>query len=204
MVLLLQTAGIVASFYLQVETELAARVMGGGDGGGSGVNLKTPHVRHAFQDRTSSLHLRYASAFGSPSLQRRYINTRLLVSPTNTTPYCPTTTPTSHTRLPPVPYSTGDSADTASSPQPKSRLHSDSPSMRSSLLSFAFASAALAPTVLAFPEITSPAAGAVIPAGPITVRWTDNGETPLSTALTVFTMTLVVGGNVDVNMVSPS
>lgn len=50
-------------------------------------------------------------------------------------------------------------------------------------------------SVLAYPQISSPAAGSSIPAGTITVKWTDNGEAPSISQLQTYTMTLFAGGN---------
>lgn len=50
-------------------------------------------------------------------------------------------------------------------------------------------------SVLAYPQISSPAAGSSIPAGTITVKWTDNGDAPSISQLQTYTMTLFAGGN---------
>nr|POE54503.1 cell wall synthesis protein kre9 [Quercus suber] len=54
---------------------------------------------------------------------------------------------------------------------------------------------ALVSSALAYPVITSPAAGVALPAtAPFTVTWTDTGS-PANAQLTTFTLTLYVGGN---------
>jgi hypothetical protein len=55
--------------------------------------------------------------------------------------------------------------------------------------------AALASYALADVEVTSPAAGASLPAGAITIEWKDSGDSPALSALTTYTVQLVVGGN---------
>ncbi|KAK5111671.1 hypothetical protein LTR62_004776 [Meristemomyces frigidus] len=55
--------------------------------------------------------------------------------------------------------------------------------------------AALTTLTIADVEVTSPAAGASIPAGAMTVTWQDSGTAPALTALTTYTIQLVVGGN---------
>jgi hypothetical protein len=67
--------------------------------------------------------------------------------------------------------------------------------MRLELLSLL---AALAPSfVFADVQFTSPAAGASIPAGAITVQWTESGDAPSISQLSSYTLTLMVGGNTD-------
>lgn len=69
------------------------------------------------------------------------------------------------------------------------------PTMRFHLLSLL---AALAPSfVFADVQFTSPAAGASIPAGAITVKWTDSGDSPSLSQLQSYTLTLMVGGQTD-------
>ena len=64
--------------------------------------------------------------------------------------------------------------------------------MRFGLLSLV---AALAPSfVFADVQFTSPAAGASIAAGAITVSWTDSGDAPSISQLLSYTLTLMVGG----------
>ncbi|TKA50261.1 hypothetical protein B0A55_12870, partial [Friedmanniomyces simplex] len=55
--------------------------------------------------------------------------------------------------------------------------------------------AALTPYALADVEVTTPAAGAQLPAGTIQVAWKDSGVAPALSALTTYTIQLVVGGN---------
>ncbi|KAK5166854.1 Cell wall synthesis protein kre9 precursor [Saxophila tyrrhenica] len=55
--------------------------------------------------------------------------------------------------------------------------------------------AALTPSILAAPKITSPAPGASISAGSITVEWTDDGDDPSLSQFQSYTLTLWVGGN---------
>lgn len=55
--------------------------------------------------------------------------------------------------------------------------------------------AALAPFALADVEFTSPAAGASVAAGAITISWKDSGVSPPLSELTPQTLQLVVGGN---------
>ncbi|KAK3678435.1 Cell wall synthesis protein kre9 precursor [Recurvomyces mirabilis] len=57
--------------------------------------------------------------------------------------------------------------------------------------------AALSQLVLADVKVTVPAAGASVPAGSITVTWTDSGVAPALSALTSYTIQLVIGGNDD-------
>jgi hypothetical protein len=67
--------------------------------------------------------------------------------------------------------------------------------MRLELLSLV---AALAPSfVFADVQFTSPAAGASIPAGAITVQWTESGDAPSISQLSSYTLTLMVGGQTD-------
>lgn len=70
--------------------------------------------------------------------------------------------------------------------------------MRLNLLSLA---AALAGTSLADVKITSPAAGATVPAGTMTVKWTDSGVAPALSDFTTYTLQLMVGGNDATNSV---
>ncbi|KXL44687.1 hypothetical protein M433DRAFT_162285 [Acidomyces richmondensis BFW] len=58
---------------------------------------------------------------------------------------------------------------------------------------------ALSPFALADVQFTSPAAGASLPAGSITVTWKDSGTSPAISQLTTYTLTLMVGGNTDSN-----
>ena len=67
--------------------------------------------------------------------------------------------------------------------------------MRLELLSLLVA---IAPSfVFADVKFTSPAAGASIPAGAITVQWTESGDAPSISQLSSYTLTLMIGGNVD-------
>ncbi len=61
--------------------------------------------------------------------------------------------------------------------------------------------AALTPAVFAVPQITSPAAGATLPAGSITVKWTDDGTSQSLSQFESYTLTLFVGGNLVTNAV---
>jgi hypothetical protein len=80
---------------------------------------------------------------------------------------------------------------TRTRPAPTS-AHFNLPAMfRSTLI----AAATLAACAFAVPQITIPAAGASIPAGPITVTWTDDGKAPKLTLLKSATLQLIVGGN---------
>jgi hypothetical protein len=54
---------------------------------------------------------------------------------------------------------------------------------------------ASAPLALAVPLISSPAAGAPIPAGPITIKWADDNKVPLLAALGSCTIQLMAGSN---------
>ncbi len=63
--------------------------------------------------------------------------------------------------------------------------------MRCGLLTFL----ALTPLALADVQFISPAAGASIPAGPITVTWEESGTAPSITLLKSYTLQLMVGGN---------
>lgn len=54
---------------------------------------------------------------------------------------------------------------------------------------------AITPAVFADIEFTSPAAGASIPAGAITVTWKESGQSPPISALQSYTLQLLVGGN---------
>ncbi|KAK5127764.1 hypothetical protein LTR85_004880 [Meristemomyces frigidus] len=58
------------------------------------------------------------------------------------------------------------------------------------------AAATITPSALAYPVFSTPAAGASVPAGTISVAWTDSGSPAIST-LTTYTLTLIVGGNDD-------
>ncbi|KAK4960127.1 Cell wall synthesis protein kre9 precursor [Elasticomyces elasticus] len=55
--------------------------------------------------------------------------------------------------------------------------------------------AALTPYVLADVEVTTPAAGGQIPVGTLNIEWQDSGVAPALSALTSYTIQLVVGGN---------
>lgn len=70
------------------------------------------------------------------------------------------------------------------------------------MLRSALVAATLAAGAFAIPQITSPAAGASIPAGPITVEWKDDGKAPKVAALKGYTIQLIVGGNTDTDSVS--
>lgn len=65
--------------------------------------------------------------------------------------------------------------------------------LRSALLTVALA--VLSPLALADVQFTSPAAGASIPAGPITIAWKDSGVAPALSTFTTYTIQLMVGGN---------
>lgn len=54
---------------------------------------------------------------------------------------------------------------------------------------------AITPATLADVEFISPAAGASIPAGAITVTWKDSGRAPAISALQSYTLQILVGGN---------
>lgn len=56
-------------------------------------------------------------------------------------------------------------------------------------------SAALLPFASADVKVTSPAAGASIPAGSVTITWADSGTAPALSQLQSYTIQLVVGGN---------
>ncbi|KAK5133792.1 hypothetical protein LTR08_007221 [Meristemomyces frigidus] len=55
--------------------------------------------------------------------------------------------------------------------------------------------AALSPYALADVEFTSPAAGASVAVGTISVAWKDSGVAPALSTFTSYTLTLIVGGN---------
>jgi hypothetical protein len=66
--------------------------------------------------------------------------------------------------------------------------------LRSALLTTLMA---LSPLALADVEFVSPAGGASIPAGQVTITWKDSGTAPLIKDLTTYTIQLMVGGNDD-------
>jgi len=68
--------------------------------------------------------------------------------------------------------------------------------LRTVLSFFVFASWTLADV-----EFTSPNAGGFVPAGTIDVQWHDSGISPPISELTQFTLSLMVGGNEDADMV---
>lgn len=72
------------------------------------------------------------------------------------------------------------------------------------MLRSALVAATLAAGTLAVPLITSPAAGASLPASAnsITVEWKDDGKAPKIAQLKSFTVQLIVGGNTDTDSVS--
>jgi hypothetical protein len=82
-------------------------------------------------------------------------------------------------------------SDTRTRPAPTSANFNLPAMLRSTLI----AAATLAACAFAVPQITIPAAGASIPAGPITVTWTDDGKAPKLTLLKSATLQLIVGGN---------
>lgn len=55
--------------------------------------------------------------------------------------------------------------------------------------------ATLAPSVLAIPQIVSPAAGAAVAAGSLVVKWSDDSTSPSLSQFSTYTLTLFVGGN---------
>lgn len=57
------------------------------------------------------------------------------------------------------------------------------------------------PTALADVEFTVPAAGAEIPAGPITITFTEGAGSPSISQLSTYTLSLIVGGNEDTNQI---
>lgn len=57
--------------------------------------------------------------------------------------------------------------------------------------------ATLAPAVLADVKFTTPAAGANVVPGSISVAWTDSGDSPSIDDLSSYTLQLMVGGNTD-------
>lgn len=61
---------------------------------------------------------------------------------------------------------------------------------------------AITPSALADVEFISPAAGASIPAGAITVTWEDSGQAPAISALQSYTLQILVGGNDPADAVS--
>lgn len=60
--------------------------------------------------------------------------------------------------------------------------------------------AALSPFALADVQFTSPAAGATIPAGALTITWKDSGVAPAISTLQSYQLFLMVGGNDDSTM----
>jgi hypothetical protein len=54
---------------------------------------------------------------------------------------------------------------------------------------------ASAPLALAVPTISSPAAGAPVPGGSLTIKWADDKVAPLMTALGTCTIQLFAGSN---------
>lgn len=62
---------------------------------------------------------------------------------------------------------------------------------------------ALSPLALADVKITSPAAGAAIPAGQVTITWEDSGVAPSLDQLSTYTIQLMVGGNDDTAVRTP-
>ena len=62
--------------------------------------------------------------------------------------------------------------------------------------------AALSPCAFADVKFTVPAAGAQIPAGTLSVQWTDSGVAPAISDLTAYTLQLMVGGNDDSTMLA--
>lgn len=61
--------------------------------------------------------------------------------------------------------------------------------------------ATLTTTALADVKFTTPAAGASIAAGTLTVEWEDSGDSPPLSDLSTYTLQLIVGGNTDANSV---
>lgn len=74
--------------------------------------------------------------------------------------------------------------------------------MRRLLLSLIAPLALFTPFAAADVEFTYPAAGASIPAGALTIKWTDSGTAPTLKELSSYTLTLLVGGNDATNAVS--
>lgn len=72
------------------------------------------------------------------------------------------------------------------------------------MLRSALVAATLAAGAFAVPQITSPEAGASLPAsaGSITVEWKDDGKAPKVAALKGYTIQLIVGGNTETDSVS--
>jgi len=79
------------------------------------------------------------------------------------------------------------------------RSHSPLHSSIKMRLNFLAPFVALSPFALADVEFTSPAAGASLPAGAITITWKDSGTSPAISQLTTYTLSLMVGGNTDSN-----
>lgn len=63
------------------------------------------------------------------------------------------------------------------------------------LHSCAVLAAALAPAVLADVKFLTPKAGSSIPVGTISVTWEDSGDSPSLDALAAYTITVMLGGN---------
>lgn len=61
---------------------------------------------------------------------------------------------------------------------------------------------ALASTVLADVKFTTPAAGAALPAGSLSITWADSGDSPALSELTSYQLFLCAGGNEDGSYVS--
>jgi len=62
--------------------------------------------------------------------------------------------------------------------------------------------AALSSLALADFKFTSPAAGASVPVGSVSVQWSDDGTAPALSTLSTYTLYLMVGGNDANSMVS--
>lgn len=55
--------------------------------------------------------------------------------------------------------------------------------------------ATLTPITLADVEFTSPSAGGTLPAGSLSIKWTDSGSSPKISQLSSYQLSIVLGGN---------